>query len=138
MWSAGKEGFSIRPQYILLITGILVIAFVGINTFFQTQVVTTQNPDKDLTQWPSIITNVDSILANPSHFTGYMGVEGKVVMVDEANSMFGLGCSDGCLILPVTCKGKIPGKDSEVIAYGEVKKMEGEGYIFESEKVTIK
>lgn len=87
---------------------------------------------------PKIITNVDSVLMNPAQFAGYITVEGKVAMVDSSKSMFGLGCEDGCLILPVKCSGEIPPKDSEVSVSGELKKVEGKGYIFESQKVKVK
>ena len=67
-----------------------------------------------------------------------MTVEGKVDTVDESNSTFGLGCGDGCLILPVKYSGKIPKRNNNVTVYGEVKKIDGKGYVFESKKVVVK
>ncbi len=122
---------------ILILTAILICASVGMGKLDKTKTNEVGKSSSDAIN-PTIITNLDNVLMNPDQFTGYITVEGKVAMVDSAKSMFGLGCDDGCLILPVKCSGEIPQKDSEVTVFGELKKIEGEGYIFESQKVEVK
>ena len=41
-------------------------------------------------------------------------------------------------MLPVKYSGKLPEKNSNVTVYGEVIKIEGKGYVFESKKVIVK
>ncbi len=125
-----------KKNIVLTITTLIVI-FIGVSLSKRNVESISLASDKSDIK-PEIITSVDSILMNPSQFTGYIAVEGKVAMVDKPNLMFGLGCSDGCLILPVKCSGDIPDKDSDVLVFGEIKKDKGGGYIFESKKVEIK
>ena len=116
---------------ILIVTAILVFTSLGMARLDKTEV------KGDATN-TKIITNVDNVLMNPAQYMGYITVEGKVAKVDSSKSMFSLGCDDGCLLLPVKCSGDIPQMNSEVTVSGELKKIEGEGYIFESKEVIVK
>ena len=126
-----------KNRYVLVITAILIFVLVEIGVFKLSQSSIADETGNNVAE-PIIIRSADDILRNPSKFTGYVAVAGKVAMVDKSNSMFGLGCSDGCLILPVKYSGEIPEKNSDVTVYGEVKKVDGKGYIFEGEKVAVK
>lgn len=126
-----------KKRYFVIITAILIFVLAGVGVFKLSRSSVANESGNDVAELTTI-RSADDILRNPSKFTGYVAVAGKVAMVDESNSMFGLGCSDGCLILPVKYSGEIPEKNSDVTVYGEVKKVDGKGYIFEGEKVTVK
>ena len=126
-----------KNRYVLIIAAILIFVLVGTGVFKFSGSSVADEPGNDVAELTPI-KSADDILRNPSKFTGHVAVAGKVAMVDKSNSMFGLGCSDGCLILPVKYSGEIPEKNSDVTVYGEVKKVDGKGYIFEGEKVTVK
>ena len=126
-----------KNKYVLIVIVVLSALLVGMSALKRSGNNTPNDSSNDVIK-PVTVTSADNILKNPSQYKGLIAVEGKVVMVDESNSTFGLGCRDRCLILPVKYRGKLPKKNNNVTVYGEVKKIEGKGYIFESNKVIVK
>jgi len=85
----------------------------------------------------SKIIDVDTIVNYPEQYKGFIGVSGIIIKkIDEAN--FILGCKDSCIIMPVSFRGKIPDKGSEIIVWGEIKKAKNEKYFFEAKEVKMK
>lgn len=87
---------------------------------------------------PAKIVTVDEVATHPERFQGPIGVLGRVVRVDESKSLFGLGCEDACILMPIRYKGRLSKLGSQVTAYGEVKKTEGGRYVFEAQQVTVR
>jgi len=126
-----------KNKNILILTVVLSTFLLGMSPLKRSEDNVSIEPSIDVVESITIV-SADSVLMNPSQYKGLIAVEGKVATVDESNSTFGLGCDDGCLVLPVKCSEKLPEKNSSVTVYGEVKKIEGKGYVFESKKVVVK
>lgn len=81
------------------------------------------------------VLDVDEIVRHPNRFDGPIGVTGKVVKVDEPETLFALGCEDACVVMPVRYRGRMPELGSNIVAYGEIKEEEEGKYIFEAEDI---
>jgi len=87
---------------------------------------------------PSKVVEVDEIVRQPSHFKGYIGVIGKVIKVDEPKAFFVLGCEDACVMMPVRYRGQMPKMKTEIVVYGEIRKTDGGGFLFEGQEIKEK
>ncbi len=125
-----------RKSYVAVIVFILILAVIPgiyfLAKFNGRTDLPEANPDK-----PEIV-DVDWIAKNPENFEGYIGVEGKVIKVDEDNTTFALGCEDECLMMPVRYDGEMPNPGSQVVVYGEVKGAEDGKYVFEGKDVKLR
>lgn len=84
------------------------------------------------------VVNVDKVISNPDWYKGFFGVEGTVMKIDKAKSIFLLGCGDACIIMPVKYRGQMPELESEIIVYGELRKNEDGRYVFQGKEVKTK
>ena len=96
------------------------------------------NPQGENSNLSIKVIDVEKVVKTPEQYRDFVGVEGKVIKVDESKSIFLLGCADACIFMPVKYKGKMPEQKSEIIVYGEIKKQEDGRYIFQGEKVKTK
>ncbi len=88
---------------------------------------------------PSVkIIDVEEVVKAPERYRDFVGVEGRVIKVDESKSILLLGCQDACIVMPVRYKGQMPEPKSEIIVYGEVRKQEDGRYVFQGKKVKTK
>ena len=78
------------------------------------------------------IVSIDEVIRHPEKFNYPIAVVGIVTEIDKLKSIFYLGCEDVCIVLPVKYKGEMPEVGSNVTIRGEVKKAEGEKYIFKA------
>jgi hypothetical protein len=85
------------------------------------------------------IVAVEEVLGTPEDFSGAMGVSGKVMNIDQAKSMFFLGCktasSCNCAKMPVKYEGKMPEIGSDIIVFGEITTTDAGKFIFEGKEV---
>ena len=79
---------------------------------------------------PSTTVSVDELVRYPERYKGTIGVFGKIIKIDKAKSFFVLGCEDECIMLPVEYEGRLPGVDTKLTVYGEIKKTEAGKYFF--------
>jgi cytochrome c-type biogenesis protein CcmE len=84
------------------------------------------------------VVDVDEIASQPERFSGTIGVEGPVTDVDEAKSIFALGCEDACIAIPVEYRGRLPKKGTNVIAYGKIKKTPEAKFVFVAHEIEAK
>ncbi len=82
---------------------------------------------------------VEEVLGTPENFTDPMGVSGKVMNIDQAKSMFFLGCktasSCNCAKMPVKYEGKMPEIGSDIIVFGEITTTDEGKFIFTGKEV---
>ena len=84
------------------------------------------------------VVNVDEVVNDPDHYKGFLGVEGRVIKIDESKDIFLLGCEDACMFMPVKYTGQMPEMGKEIIVYGEIKKQEDGKYAFEGKETKTK
>jgi cytochrome c-type biogenesis protein CcmE len=84
------------------------------------------------------VVDVDKVASDPEKYVGLIGIEGSVISVDGEKSTFGLGCEDACVLVPVAYRGALPKEGTNVIAYGEVQKTNGDKYIFVAKEIAVK
>ncbi len=116
---------------------IIFIAVVLIGAGWGVHFLTSKSSEDSTTQTPNSktqIVNVDDVVNDPEKYIGVIGVEGTIAKVDETNSVFTLGCEDVCILMPVKFNGLVPKEGTNVIAYGEVKKIEDK-YIFVAQEI---
>lgn len=114
----------------------LVLATIGIY-FVKNISERTTSQKKNNNQAIKVI-NIDAVASAPDRYKGFFGVEGTVIKIDEAKSIFLLGCEDACIIMPVEYKGQMPEPESEIIVYGELRKNEDGRYVFHGKEVKTK
>jgi cytochrome c-type biogenesis protein CcmE len=124
-----------KPFSIFLV--ILALIGVGFGLHLLTSKAPEQNKVEVGTKTVSVV-DVDDVANNPEKFVGLIGIEGSVTSVDEEKSIFGLGCEDACVLVPVAYRGALPKEGTNVIAYGEVKKTNGDKYIFVAKEIAVK
>lgn len=121
------------------------IAIIGINLvlatiiiFFVKNLAEKSAPQKEEASQSIRVIKVDRLISAPEKYKGFLGVEGKVIKIDESKGLFLLGCEDACIFIPVKYKGQIPGVGTEIAVYGEIKKQEDGKYFFEAKEVKVK
>jgi len=112
---------------------ILILAIIGIY-FMKNISKKTTSQQKNNNQAIKII-NIDAVISAPDRYKGFLGVEGTVIKIDEAKSIFLLGCKDACIIMPVEYKGQMPKPESKIIVYGKLRKNEDGRYVFQGKEV---
>jgi len=111
----------------------LVLAMIGIY-FVKNISEKTTSQQKNNNQAIKIV-DVDVVVSAPDRYKGFLGVEGRVIKIDEAKSIFLLGCEDACIIMPVEYKDQMPEPKSEIIVYGEIREQEDGRYVFQGKEV---
>lgn len=112
------------------------IVLVTIGIYFVRNITEKDSPQKENNNNQLIkIVDVDKVVATPSHYKGFLGVEGTVIRIDESQNLFLLGCEDACIFMPVKYTGQMPKSKSVIIVYGEIKKQEDGGYVFQGKEV---
>jgi len=85
------------------------------------------------------IVAVEDVLKSPENFSGTLGVDGRVMKVDQSKSMFFLGCKTStpcaCALMPVKYAGQMPEIGSDIVVIGKITTTEAEKYIFEGQEV---
>ena len=114
----------------------IFLAIIGI--YFVINLTEKFTPQKENSNQSIKVVNVDAVVSAPDRYKGFFGVEGTVIKIDEAKSIFLLGCEDTCIIMPVEYKGQMPEVKSKIIVYGEINKQEDGRYIFEAKEVKTK
>jgi len=114
----------------------LVSAIIGI--YFMKNISEKTTSQKKNNNQAIRIINVDAVVSSPDLYKGFFGVEGTVIKIDEAKSIFLLGCEDTCIFMPVEYKGQMPEPESEIIVYGELRKNEDGRYVFQGKEVKTK
>lgn len=79
---------------------------------------------------------VDQVVRHPDKYKGPVTVSGKLIQIDESDTLFSLGCEDACVAMPVRYAGTLPPVESDIIIYGKVIREDGK-YLFEAESVGI-
>jgi len=82
--------------------------------------------------------DVDYVVEHPEKYSGLINVEGTVKEVMDGSKFFTLGCEDACVNLPVTYKGELPKLESNIVAFGEVKKDIDGKYFFDAMEIQYK
>jgi len=82
--------------------------------------------------------DVDNVVENPEKYSGVINVEGTVKEVFDNKKFFTLGCEDACVKLPVLYNGELPKLESNIIAFGEVKKDVDGKFFFDAREIKYK
>ncbi|MBU2577609.1 hypothetical protein KKA69_02135 [Patescibacteria group bacterium] len=117
----------------------LLLATIGI--YYLTNLAKKTTSQKEISNQPIKIVNAEEVVYAPDHYKGFLGVEGKVIKVDESKSIFFLlGCEDACATtaMPVKYNGQMPKEERWIIVYGELGKQEDGRYIFLGKEVKTK
>jgi cytochrome c-type biogenesis protein CcmE len=84
------------------------------------------------------VLSVDELVAQPEHYRGMIHVTGMVIKADPARAMFTMGCEDACMSMPVKFRGELPAEKEMVMAYGQVRMVDRNQYVFEASEVVHK
>ncbi len=126
-----------KKKFVLGILGIGIILAATFAIYLMKFQKEKASPDETNASLSKIM-DIDKVARYPDRFKGSIGVNGKVIKVDETENIFVLGCEDGCVNIPVVYKGQMPIQGSKVIVYGKVRQTKEGKYIIEGEEIKAK
>ena len=126
-----------KKKFVLGILGIGIILAATLTIYLMKFQKEKASPDETKASLSKIM-DIDEVARYPDRFKGSIGVNGKVIKVDETEDIFVLGCEDGCVNIPVVYKGQMPIQGSKIIVYGKVRQAKEGKYIIEGEEIKAK
>lgn len=126
-----------RPGITNNIIGMIVIAVILASTVIYLVKYHTEKsnaPRRNIHQEIKVV-NVEKVVNAPDHYKGFFGVKGTVIKIDVSKSIFSLGCSDVCIVMPVKYSAQMPKSGSNIIVYGELKQQKDGKYFFQGKEV---